>query len=405
MKVLQLCHKMPVPPSDGGAQVMHYTTLGLLANKVQLKVIAINPTRNYIEIDSLSKEYKEAISFEAVKVDTRIKPFSFLLNLFRKESYLIERFISADFSSKLQEVLKSQSFDIIQLEHLYLCKYIPILRMHSKAKIVLRPQNIEYIIWERYLLNLKHPIKKYLLNIANTRLKKYEQQVKKYLDGILALTKEDAEYFESFEGTCPIQIIPMGYDYEKLKQYDFEKQFTVPPIVYHLGAMDWLPNDEAVSWFLNKVLPILKEKQPTIKISLSGRNMPLANYAYRSTHLEILGEITQPLQFQEDKLILIVPLWSGSGIRAKIIEGLALGKVIISTTIGAQGIAYENGKNIIIADTPEEFASQIVRCVNSPELCMSIAKNARALSYEYYHSDSTSKKMIQFYTQILSLNE
>ncbi|MBK9672430.1 MAG: hypothetical protein IPO70_09290, partial [Bacteroidetes bacterium] len=152
-----------------------------------------------------------------------------------KESYLIERFISADFSSKLQEVLKSQSFDIIQLEHLYLCKYIPILRMHSKAKIVLRPQNIEYIIWERYLLNLKHPIKKYLLNIANTRLKKYEQQVKKYLDGILALTKEDAEYFESFEGTCPIQIIPMGYDYEKLKQYDFEKQFTVPPIVYHLG--------------------------------------------------------------------------------------------------------------------------------------------------------------------------
>ena len=140
---------MPVPANDGGAQVMHYTTIGLLANQAEVKVLAINPTRNFIDLNLLPKEYVNACDFEAVKVDTRIKPLAFFLNLFRRESYFIERFISADFSKKLATVLQTQEYDIIQLEHLYLCKYLPVLRKYTKEKIILSPQNIEKIIWYR----------------------------------------------------------------------------------------------------------------------------------------------------------------------------------------------------------------------------------------------------------------
>lgn len=392
---------MPFPPSDGGAQVMHFTTKGLIANKIDVKVFAINPTRIFIDTNKLPEDYKSSTRFDCLKVDTRIKPVDFLFNLFKRESYFIERFISREFEDKLAAILKAEHFDIIQLEHLYLCKYIKVIKLHSKAKIILRPQNVEYIIWERYLKGLKNPIKKAALSIAIKRLKKYEQSVNGQLDGIMALTNEDAGTFSSFSGETSIVVIPMGYDYEKLKGYDYEKQYS-SSVVYHLGTMDWLPNEEAVKWFLEKILPLINDEK--IKFILAGKKMPKWVYGHESENIAILDEITNPLGFQEDKRIMIVPLLSGSGIRAKIIEGLALGKTIISTTIGAQGIEYENGKDMLIADTEEEFVKQIIRCTNSVDLCREIGENAQRLSVRNYHYENTAKKMIDFYNLLLKTN-
>ncbi|MBK9480349.1 MAG: glycosyltransferase [Bacteroidetes bacterium] len=401
LKVLQLCHKIPYPAQDGGAQVIHFTTQGLLNKGIELKIIAINPTRNFVPLHSLPIEYKQSTRFEAITVDTAIKPVRFLLNLLKKESYFIERFKSNEFENKLSTVLLAESFDIIQLEHLYLCIYLPILRKFSKAKIILRPQNVEYQIWEGYQNQVKNPVKKLLLKIATARLKKYEQNTVKCVDGILALTKNDAVVFSSFVSTVPIEIIAMGYEYSKLKEYNFENQFLNKPVVYHLGAMDWLPNVEAIDWFLDKVLPILQSKKAGVKIILAGRNMPNKYFTYQSDMLEINAEVYEPLKFQEDKPILIVPLLSGSGIRAKIIEGLALGKTIISTNIGAQGINFTNGKDLIIADTAEDFANQIIRYASSIEMCKSVSLEARKLSRSYYTSEVTSTNMIEFYTKLL----
>jgi glycosyltransferase involved in cell wall biosynthesis len=388
-----------MPPSDGGAQVMHFTTQGLLINNIDVKTLAINPTRIFIDKNTLPQGYKKATRFECVIVDTNIKPIQLLTNLLKKESYFIERFISKDFDNKLHDILIHEEFDIIQLEHLYLCKYINTIRAYSKAKIVLRPQNIEYIIWERFLKGVKNPIKKFLLSVSIKRLKKYEQSVNSQLDGIMALTNDDAAVFSSFSNVPSGVVVPMGYDYEKIVGYDHEKQFLSSPVVYHLGTMDWLPNEEAVKWFLEKVLPLIKDRK--IKFILAGKKMPKWVHKYESENLAVLDEIKKPLEFQEDKLVMIVPLLSGSGIRAKIIEGLALGKTIVSTTIGAQGIEYENGKNILIADSEEEFANQIVRSVNSVHLCREIGENAKKLSILNYHYENTAKKMIAFYRYLL----
>ncbi len=394
---------MPNPPIDGGAQVMHFTTRGLLANNVDVKTLAINPTRSYVNLDSIPKEYVVSTRFECVTVDTNINPARLISNTLRSESYFIERFISSNFEKKLKSILQTECFDIIQLEHLYLCKYINTIKNNSTAKIILRPQNIEYIIWERYINNVNNPIKKIALRIATNRLKKYEQKIGSELDGVIALTKEDADIFKSFNNNAPIIIIPMGYDYEKLNNYNFEKQFDHAPIVYHLGSMDWLPNVEAVEWFLKNVIPLLEKKQFNGKIIIAGRKMPKWVFQHRSKIVDIIGEVNSPVEFQEEKQIMIVPLLSGSGIRAKIIEGLALGKTIIATTIGAQGIDYENGKNILIADTPDEFANQIIKCVNSKEFCMTTSKNARQLSMKNYHYNISAKNMIDFYHTLLGI--
>lgn len=399
---------------------MHFTTKGLLHNGVEVKVLAINPTRNYIDVRTLPGDYRAATGVEAVTVDTGIRLKDALVNLFGKESYFVERFVSEAFSRKLTEVLQAETFDVIQLEHLYLCKYIPVIRAHSESKIVLRPQNVEYVIWQRYLNGVRNPVKKWFLSVAVRRLRRFEQSVPGMLDGIIALTKEDAEIFGSFPGgdDTPMIVVPMGYDYDKLDGYDLGKQLEAAPVVYHLGSMDWLPNVEAVRWFCEKVLPVLekesgkdrneetskeqaKDAQIPLHIYIAGRSMPAWVNSYASDNVSILGEITDPLEFQADKHIMVVPLWSGSGIRAKIVEGLALGKVIISTTIGAQGIDYENGTNMLIADTPEAFAGQIKRCVESADLRRELSRNARKLGLSNYHYGRTARSMMEFYKQLV----
>jgi polysaccharide biosynthesis protein PslH len=401
LKVLQICHKMPYPPSDGGAQAIHTTTIGLLKNKIDVNVLAINPSRNYIDVSSLPTDYTEATNFMSVYVNTDIRLVSLLLNFFSKDSYFIQRFKSIEFEKVLIEVLSKNSYDIIQLEHLYIFLYLDAIKKHSTAKLVFRPQNIEYVIWERYLRNINNPLKKLFIKIATKRLKKFEKSKSGEVDGIIALTKDDAEILRKFVRNKPVVDIPMGFDFGDLENYDFNEQYIDFPVFYHLGSMDWLPNEEALRWFVDEILHLVITKMPDVKIHIAGRNMQNYFYQIQSKNLVVEGEKKNPIEFQKNKAVMIVPLLSGSGIRAKIVEGIALGKTIITTTIGAQGIKYTDGENLLIADTPEKFAEQMYKCYLSEDFCKTISNNARKLSNENYHYISIAKEMIHFYTKLI----
>jgi hypothetical protein len=392
---------MPNPPSDGGAQAIHNTTRGLLENNIDVNVIAINPSRNYINVEDLPVEYLKSTKFEAVYVNTDIKPLNLFLNFFKRDSYFVERFKSKKFEAMLIEVLSKNTYDIIQLEHLYLFLYLDLIKTYSKAKLVFRPQNIEYVIWKRYLNNIRNPFKKLFIKIATRRLERFEKRESGKIDGIIALTEDDANIFERFVKETPIVDIPMGFDFGNLERYDFHEQYKNFPIFYHLGSMDWLPNEEAMCWFVDEVLDLVIDKIPDVKIHIAGRNMQDYFYQKKSNNLIIEGEIKNPIEYQKNKAIMIVPLLSGSGIRAKIVEGIALGKTIITTTIGAQGIKYKEDENLLIADTPEEFAEQMLKCYQSIDFCKMIGNNARKLSNSKYHYISIAKEMTDFYSKLI----
>jgi hypothetical protein len=392
---------MPNPPSDGGAQAIHNTTRGLLENNIDVNVIAINPSRNYINVEDLPVEYLKSTKFEAVYVNTDIKPLNLFLNFFKRDSYFVERFKSKKFEAMLIEVLSKNTYDIIQLEHLYLFLYLDLIKTYSKAKLVFRPQNIEYVIWKRYLNNIRNPFKKLFIKIATRRLERFEKRESGKIDGIIALTEDDANIFERFVKETPIVDIPIGFDFGNLERYDFHEQYKNFPIFYHLGSMDWLPNEEAMCWFVDEVLDLVIDKIPDVKIHIAGRNMQDYFYQKKSNNLIIEGEIKNPIEYQKNKAIMIVPLLSGSGIRAKIVEGIALGKTIITTTIGAQGIKYKEDENLLIADTPEEFAEQMLKCYQSIDFCKMIGNNARKLSNSKYHYISIAKEMTDFYSKLI----
>lgn len=399
MNILQLCSKVPNPPKDGGAVAMDVLTKGLIDLGANVKVLAISTHKHPFDESKISPDYKAKTNIEAVFVDTRIKPIDVFLNLFSSESYNMSRFYSKEMDAKLIELLKNNSFDVVQLETLFVAPYVNTIRKYSKAKIVLRSQNIEYLFWERRAEKTNNPLLKFYLNLLAKRLKAFELNMLNSYDGIAAITPEDAECFKKLGCSKPLISIPFGLDLSSFRvKPDIKQEF---PSCFHLGAMNWAPNIEGVKWLLESVWEKVMAQKPDIKLYLAGRYMPEWLNKLNKKNVEVVGEVKSQFEFMQSKGIMLVPLLSGGGMRIKIIEGMATGKTIISTSIGAEGVPYEHKKNILIANTPQEFADCISLCVNDPQLYQAIGKNAQILVNEHFDNGKLCRDLLNFYEQLL----
>jgi glycosyltransferase involved in cell wall biosynthesis len=168
--------------------------------------------------------------------------------------------------------------------------------------------------------------------------------------------------------------------------------------------MDWIPNQEGIKWFLNDIWPAVSKEFPDLQLYLAGRNMPEWLKKMNASHIYVEGEIENAYHYMQSKSILVVPLLSGSGMRVKIIEGMACGNTVISTTIGAEGIMYTNDKNILIADTANEFIQQLRKCIESPLFFKEISDGGKNLIKEKYNNDIITDNLVQFYLNLLQSN-
>ena len=400
MKILQLCHKMPFPLHDGGAYSLYHSALGLANQGMDIKVLAINTPKNGVDPNEIPSDFKEKTRLDCLMINTQPNPLKALINLFSDHSYFVERFWSEEWNEMLIQVLKQEEFDIIQMEHLYMCLYLNTIRKFSKANVILRPQNVENKVWNRYLESKTSTLKKMYLRIATNRLEKFEVSMANKVDGIIAISSEDEAIFHAYAPGTPMITVPVGFDFSKISSYNTEKQFEVFPVFYHLGSMDWMPNQQGMKWFIEEVIPLVREDFPDFVFRIAGKKMADWFFKHQDRNLLVDGGVPDSVKYQEDKAVMIVPLLSGSGLRVKIIEGMALGKAIISTTIGAEGIPCTDQENILIADSKEDFAIQIKKCRDSKEFCRKIGKNAQQFAKEHYDFMETAKCMVHFYINV-----
>ncbi len=396
MKVLQICSKVPFPPTDGGTYAMHMITEGLMNNGVDVKVLAMRTPKLNKKPENTHPDYASKTSFESEYIDTSVTGFGAFLNLLTSNSYNISRFISAAFEKKLVDVLHAGSFDIVQLETLYTSPYIETIRKHSKAKVVFRAHNVESSLWQRIASETKGPLKRAYLKLQSARLYKYESAILNQFDGIAAITSTDADALKALGCKKPIATIPFGIS--NAPQAGSEQ--VEKDSIFLLAAMNWVPNQQGLDWFLDKVWDNVSKSNPALKFYIAGRFMPESLKQMQRKNVVVVGEVPDAQSFLASKNIMVVPLLSGGGMRIKIIEGMMMGKTIISTSIGAEGINYTSGKDILIADTPEEFANAISRCLQNDTFAKSIGEKATDLFKEKYNNDLIAKDLIRFYESI-----
>ena len=397
LNILFICNKSPWPAREGGPIAMNQLIEGMADAGHNIKVLAINTNKYSVEPENIPEEYKQKTNIELEYINLAIKPIDAFLNLFTNKSYHVKRFISKIFDHKLKKILSKQQFDIVQIETLFMSPYIETIRKHSNAKIVLRAHNIEHLIWERVAQNHKNPLKKFYVNHLAHTLKNYEKQIVDKYDGVVPITAEDANFFKKVT-TKPILPLPFGVDTDKIEaETDIKPELAL----FHIGAMNWIPNEEGIKWFIEEVWPLVEKNLPLVKLYLAGREMPEWLNKLKVKNIHVVGEVENAHDFINSKAISIAPLFSGSGIRIKIIESMALGKAVISTAIGAEGINIENGKNILIANTAQEFFEAIRTLFENPVMAQKIGEQARLLVEEEHSTAKIIKHLESFYRQIL----
>ena len=396
MKILILCNKPPYPALEGGPMAMNSIVTGMLEAGHQVKLLSVNNSKYNVSMDDIPKEYQQLTGIELIDVDLRVKPFQAFKNLFSKKSYHVERFISNNFTNRLVEILKADTYDMVQLETLFMTPYLETIRQYSKAPIVLRAHNVEHLIWERIAKGTRFFLKRAYIKHLTKTLKNYELNVISQVDGIAAITRKDAAFFRKYCATPTIDI-PFGvYPEQFTPNYEIESK----PKFYHIGSMNWMPNEEGIRWFIDDCMDDVLKKTPDFVFHLAGRHMPEWLQNLKNPHMDVVGEVPNAKEFVANHDVAIVPLLSGSGIRIKIIESMAMGKTVITTQIGAEGILYDEDINVIIAENKAKMAEAIRRINEDPALAVEIGKAARKLVEEVYDNRKIIERLLLFYQQI-----
>ena len=395
MRILQLCKKFPYPPKDGEVIAILNLTKGFKKLGHHVDVLAINTHKHYFDITALPDEILELADFYSVKLNTDVNALDAFLNLFSRQSYNLRRFHSHKYEDQLIKLINEHKYDIIQLEGLYLAQYLEAIRSHSDTPVVMRAHNIEFEIWERIARNEKNPLKKGYLQLLAKRMKKFELSHLNDYDAMVPISQKDADQFTALGCKLPMHVSTAGADLTRLKP---DKNKELYPSVFFLGGLDWIPNQEGLEWFLDKVWKAIVKSHQQQKLYIAGRSMPAWMNKYASENVVVLGEVEDAIAYMNSHSIMVVPLLSGSGMRIKIIEGMALGKAIISTTVGAEGINYTEGENILIADSVKEFTKKLLRLMEDKDLFEKISRNSITFAKENYDYLSISRSLANFYS-------
>ena len=389
-RILILTNRVPYPLKDGGNLAMKAMIDGYKVNGWEVYLLSMNTTRHYVAADLLEKIYKDITAFETVDVDNGVRLLPALRNFFfSSEPNHAARFRDHAFREKLVEVLKSFRPGVVQVESPYLSVYMQDIKRLFYAFTVLRMHNVEYQVWGRLANETSNPIKRfYLRNLAN-RIKRFEEKIWGKYDLLLPITHIDEAVVKALPGHAETHTVPFGIDLTGIPPKAAAEKWAG----YHIGAMDWLPNREGIDWFIKEVWPTVRQKAHGFEFYFAGRNMPpdLQNISIAGIHS--MGEVADASEFIADKKMLIVPIRSGGGIRVKILEAMAAGKIVISTTVGMQGIEAVDREHFLKANTVDEFSDAISWCLNNKEAVEKIAEMGRLLIEKHYDGRQISRNL------------
>ncbi|MCB0571480.1 MAG: glycosyltransferase [Phaeodactylibacter sp.] len=396
MKILQLCKKFPYPLRDG--ESIAVVTLSRSLHRLGCKVtlLAMNTAKHYSDITHIPDELSHYEQVLAVEVDNRVKPLGAFLNLFSRESYHIARFVSPAFRRELSRLLSSQEFDIIQLETLYLAPYIPVVRQYSGGRAAMRAHNIEHEIWQRIAGNTGLLPKRWYLKYLAGKLRRYELEQFNAYDILAPITQRDLSLFRSLGYNRPAVVTPIGLDSQQYVP-DYSS-YRRPVSLSFIGSLDWMPNQEGLKWFLDEVWSKAHDIFPGLELHIAGRNTPSWIGQLRLPNVYVHGEVPDAGAFINQHSLMVVPLLSGSGMRAKILEGMALGKVVLATSIGLEGIGASDKREVLVADTPGQFISSITYCYEQADVLEQMGKAARSFVARHYDSLQIARRLLDAYT-------
>jgi polysaccharide biosynthesis protein PslH len=400
MNILILTPDIPYPTASGAA-IRNYGIIRGLADEGH-KVTLLTFVESEVD-EATNPLYQICDEVFTIQLPTRSKIERIIKLLTTSKADIELRLASNEFEQKLISLLQNNNYDVIQFSGIELGSYLKTIQSNqSTAKVIYDALNAEaelqYVIYQIDRKNVKRlPVAIYSY-IQAKRIKHFEKWLCKTVDGVIAVSDEDQAFLKQHQG-APIFVMSNGIfvdDYiapSNHKRHVNELVFT--------GKMDYRPNVDAIEWFATAILPEIRLQKPDIILTIVGRNPhPRIQPHAEQKHITITGWVDSVQPYLHTATLFIVPLRMGSGTRLKILEAMASGCTVISTSIGAAGLNQDVKQAMRIADSEEEFIQIVVSLLGKPALCIDLGKQAVEQVRQYYDWSALIPHLLKAYREL-----
>lgn len=396
MKILFLSSRNPYPVVDGHTN-RTYNILKGLAKYNQVYLLAMSQTEdesNPKNIDNL-KQFCQEVEIIPSPPKNLSMPMIYRLmrSLFSLQPYTIWRHYSRKFKNRIKELALSNHFDIVHFDVLPLVVYRKCIKNYTCS---ITDHDVCFIKTKRMYRTTGNLLLKLFLFLEYMKLFLYEKSLFEKFDLGFAVSGIDAKILKEISGCKEIVVIPNGVD---ILKFVASKGYEEEDSILWVGGMSYYPNREAVIYFLHDIFPMIKRKVPECQFKIAGNFMKIKDSIIDSNYegVEILGFVPDIRPSIRKCKVFVAPILSGSGTRLKILEAMASGKAIVTTSIGCEGIEGKDKRHFLIADSAEDFADKVVELLLNPPLRMMLGNNARRLVEKKYDWKKINEKLDSIY--------
>jgi sugar transferase (PEP-CTERM/EpsH1 system associated) len=397
MRILLITPQRPYPPHQG-TTLRNFNLVKELAKRHTVCLLSfLEPDQAPSDSGPLS-QYCQWIETIPVPQRTTMRRLRQMLLTNRPD--MSWRLWSPEFAQRLAHKLAGESFDVVEIEGIEMAPYLPVIQaIDPTPRIIYDAHNAEWILQKRACLaDVKTPSRWVAAAYSWVqwhRLRRYEAALMARVDHTVVMSEPDRAALLDVSPTAKTTVIPNGVD---LGAYS---QFTDPPINHDIvftGKMDFRPNIDAVLWFGLNVFPLIQARHPGTSFAIVGqRPHPRLDILRNNPHIRITGFVDDIRPYIAGAKVYAAPLRVGGGTRLKLMEAMAMGRAIVSTTVGAEGFPVTDGQELLLADTPELFAEKVCRLLESPTQTEQLGAAGRAFATANYGWDALVPKLEAVY--------
>jgi glycosyltransferase involved in cell wall biosynthesis len=394
-RILALTSRVPWPPREGH-QLRTFHLLRALASKHQVHLLScLRPDDTPDETGPLREMLAGFESFPLPSTRSRPKLIHAAIgSLLSSTPFVARKYEIPALRTRLAELVRH--FDLVHVDMLPLMAYAD--QVPASTRLVLNAHNVEQTLLERRIEVESSAFARWFLRTQLPRLRAFERGACERADAVLACSRADAEQLLGLAPGTPVHVVPNGVDLE------FNRPGANEPDASHLvfvGQMSWFPNRDGMEWLLSEVLPRVLSARPDVRLTVVGKSDGLKVPPSMAANVRLAGFVDDVRPYIQAAGVYIVPLRTGSGTRLKILEAMALGKAIVTTRAGAEGISLGPGVDALFADEAGAFAETILKLISNPAEIRRLGCNARSIAEREYGWDAIGAALLSHYEALI----
>jgi polysaccharide biosynthesis protein PslH len=401
LSILFVTPFLPSPPTFGAQRRLHELISGVAASSDVSVLSLVDPGENQEEGIRATEKYCRRVVTVSNRAGHAHKRLLQLASLGSAHSFDWLGHSEEPFRAALEQML-AHRFDVVHFELAPMAGYASACERGGFARpiLCLDEHNIEYDIVRRTAGAEAGALRRAYSAIEWRKVRKEERRAWSHLDGCTLTSVRDRDMLLADEPAAHTAVVPNGVDLDFFRPSPRSAPGE-PQTLLFFGAIDYYPNTDAMLFFLRDVFPKLARRYPHLRLCIVGRKPPESIVAQRSANVEVTGVVDDVRPWLERADVVIVPLRIGGGTRLKILEAMAMGKAVVSTALGAEGLDVVPERDLLVADDPEAFVAQIGRLLDDPGLGRRIGASARRLVTSRYSWKAAVEGLSRFYAELI----